>query len=158
MWNGANKIHLSELLSGTKSRTSTLVIPATAAGTIATTVIHIRRSSVTNGFYWGRYAQSCLTLCDPTDCSSPGFSVHGIFLVQILEWIAISSSRGPFWSRDRNCVSCITGGFLTTEPLGVAGRIITHNKTHISVYLLMTFDKYMHPCNHHLNQDLGYLL
>ena len=138
-----------------------LVIPATTAITITTTITRIRRSSVTNGFYWGRYAQSCLTLCDPTDCSSPGFSVHGIFLVQILEWIAISSSRGPFWSRDRNCVSCvscITGGFLTTESLGVAGGIITHNKTHISVHLLMTFDKCMHPCNHHFDQDLGYFL
>ena len=37
--------------------------------------------------------QSCLTLCDPTDCSSPGSSVQGILLARILEWVAISSSR-----------------------------------------------------------------
>ena len=36
-------------------------------------------------------AQSCLTLCDPMDCSLPGSSVHGLFL---LEWVAISFSRG----------------------------------------------------------------
>ena len=33
-------------------------------------------------------AQSCLTLCDPRDCSLPGFSVHGIFQARILEWAA----------------------------------------------------------------------
>ena len=38
--------------------------------------------------------QSCLTLCDPLDCSLPGSSVHGIFQARILEWVAISSSRG----------------------------------------------------------------
>ena len=34
-------------------------------------------------------AQSCLTLCDPMDCSLPGSSVHGIFQAIVLEWIAI---------------------------------------------------------------------
>ena len=38
-------------------------------------------------------AQSCLTLCDPMDCGSPGSSVHGIFQARILEWVAISFSR-----------------------------------------------------------------
>ena len=37
-------------------------------------------------------AQSCPTLCDPMDCSLPGFSVHGIFQVRILEWVAIAFS------------------------------------------------------------------
>ena len=37
--------------------------------------------------------QSCPTLCNPTDCSPPGFSVHGILQARILEWIAIPSSR-----------------------------------------------------------------
>ena len=38
-------------------------------------------------------AQSCLTLCDPMDCSLPGSSIHGIFQARILEWVAISFSR-----------------------------------------------------------------
>ena len=38
--------------------------------------------------------QSCPTLCDPMDCSLPGSSVHGIFQAIVLEWIAISFSRG----------------------------------------------------------------
>ena len=42
-------------------------------------------------------AQSCLTLCDPMDCSPLGSSVHGIFQARILEWIAISFSRASSW-------------------------------------------------------------
>ena len=38
--------------------------------------------------------QSCPTLCDPIDCSLPGSSVHGILQARILEWAAMSSSRG----------------------------------------------------------------
>ena len=57
--------------------------------------------------------QSCLTLCDPTDCSPPGFSVHGILQVRILEWIAIPFSRGTSPPRDWTLVSCLTGRFFT---------------------------------------------
>ena len=39
-------------------------------------------------------AQSCPTLCDPVDCNLPGSSVHGILQARILEWVAISFSRG----------------------------------------------------------------
>ena len=62
--------------------------------------------------------QSCLTLCDPMVCSSPGLSVHGISQARILEWVAIFSSRGSSWPRDRTPVSCIAGRFLTAEPPG----------------------------------------
>ena len=44
--------------------------------------------------------QSCCTLCDPMGCSLPGSSVHGIFQARILEWVAISSSRGSSQPRD----------------------------------------------------------
>ena len=57
--------------------------------------------------------RSCLTLCDPMDCSPPGFSVHGIFQARILEWVAISYSRGSSQPRDRTQVSCIAGRFFT---------------------------------------------
>ena len=53
-------------------------------------------------------AQSCLTLCDPVDCSPPGSSIHGILQARILEWVAISFSRGSSRPRDRTQVSCIT--------------------------------------------------
>ena len=45
-------------------------------------------------------AQSCLTLCNPTDCSLSGSSVHGIIQAVILEWVAISFSRGSSQPRD----------------------------------------------------------
>ena len=57
-------------------------------------------------------AQACPTLCDPLDCSSLGF-VHGILQAGILEWVAISFSRGSSWPRDWNRVSCIIGRFFT---------------------------------------------
>ena len=58
-------------------------------------------------------AQSCWTLCDPMDNSLPGSSVHGILQARILEWVAISSSRGSSWPRHRTWVSCIAGRFFT---------------------------------------------
>ena len=41
---------------------------------------------------WIEVIQSCLTLCDPMDCSLSGSSVHGIFQARVLEWIAVSFS------------------------------------------------------------------
>ena len=54
-------------------------------------------------------AQSCPTLCDPIDCSPPGSSLHGILQARILEWVAISFSRGSSQPRDRTQVSHIAG-------------------------------------------------
>ena len=58
-------------------------------------------------------AQSCLTLCDPMDCSLPGFSVHGIFQARILEWVAISFSRRSSGPRNWTRVSHIVGRHFT---------------------------------------------
>ena len=55
---------------------------------------------------------------DPTDCSLPGSSVQGIILARILEWVAISSSRGSSQPRDETCISCIGRRILPTEPPG----------------------------------------
>ena len=54
-------------------------------------------------------AQLCPTLCDPMDCSLPGSSIHGIFQARVLEWVAISFSRGSSQPRDRTWVSLIVG-------------------------------------------------
>ena len=48
----------------------------------------------------GLVAKLCLTLCDSMDCSPPGSSVHGILQARILEWVAISFSRGSFLPRN----------------------------------------------------------
>ena len=57
--------------------------------------------------------QLCPTLCDPIDGSPPGSPVPGIFQAKILEWVAISFSRGSSRPRDRTRVSSIVGRRFT---------------------------------------------
>ena len=58
-------------------------------------------------------AQSCLSLCDPMDCSPPGSSVHGILQARRLEQVAMPSSRGFSQPRDQTQVSRVSGGFFS---------------------------------------------
>ena len=58
-------------------------------------------------------ARLCPTLWDPMDCSPPGSSVHGILQARILEWAAISFSRGSPQPRDWSQVSRNAGIFFT---------------------------------------------
>ena len=53
-------------------------------------------------------AQLCPTLCNPIDCSPPGSSVHGILQARILEWTAISYSKGFSQPRDGTRVSYVS--------------------------------------------------
>ena len=53
-------------------------------------------------------SQSCMTLCEPMDCSPPGSSVHSISQARKLEWVAISFSRGSSRPREWTCISCIS--------------------------------------------------
>ena len=55
--------------------------------------------------YYYKYcvcAQLCPTLCNPMDCSPPGSFVHGILQARILEWVAISCSRGSSLTQGSN--------------------------------------------------------
>ena len=61
-------------------------------------------------------SKSCLTLYNPMDCGPPGSSVHRISQARILEWVAISFSRGSSWPRDQTHSLELAGGFSTTEP------------------------------------------
>ena len=75
---------------------------------------------------WVIIAQSCPTLFDPIDCSLPGSPIHVILQARILEWVAISFSRGSSQPRDWTLVSCIAGRFFTSwaprEALGDQGE------------------------------------
>ena len=64
--------------------------------------------------------QSCPALCDPMDCSPPGSSVGGILQARILEWVAISFSRGSSQPRARTWVSCIAGRLFMVSATGKA--------------------------------------
>ena len=66
--------------------------------------------------------QSCLTLCDPMDCSPPGFSVHRIPQARILERAAVPSSRGSSRPSDWTCVSCLLRWQMGSVPLAPPGK------------------------------------
>ena len=63
-------------------------------------------------WWWFTITQSCPTL-EPMDYSLPGSSVHGISQASILEWIAVSFSRGSSRAWDWTRISCIAGEFFT---------------------------------------------
>ena len=58
-------------------------------------------------------AQSYTTVCNPMSFNLPVSSVHGIPQARILEWIAVSLSRGSFWPRDWTWISWIADRFCT---------------------------------------------
>ena len=78
-------------------------------------------------------AQTCPTLCDPTDCSLTGSSVHRLLQARILEWVAMPSSRGSSRPRDRTWVSHTAGSFFTLW----ANRETPRTYTHICSFKIM---------------------
>ena len=80
----------------------------------------------------GIWSLSCLTLCHPMDCSLPGSSVHGIFQAIVLEWIAISFSRGSSQPRAWTRVSLIVDRcfmvWATREVLYKNIKILKYNE------------------------------
>ena len=66
-------------------------------------------------------AQSCPTLCDPMDCSLPCSSLHGILQARVLEWVAISFSRGSPQPRDQTQVFYVS----------CAGRQVVYHQCHL---------------------------
>ena len=67
---------------------------------------------------------SC-NLCNPVDYSSPGSSIHGIFQVKILQWIAISFSKGFSLSRDEIFFFLILDLWMSFAAFALAGRFFT---------------------------------
>ena len=78
-------------------------------------------------------AQLCPTLCDPMDCSLPGSSIHGIFQAIVLEWIAISFSRGSSWPRNPTWVSRVVDRRLTVWATREVERHINWVQYHIFI-------------------------
>ena len=69
-------------------------------------------------------AWSCLNLCYPVDYSPPGSSVHGILQARILEWVAISFSRGSSHPRDQTWIAALQADLLP-EPAGKSLPVLT---------------------------------
>ena len=69
--------------------------------------------------------QSCLTLCNPMECSLPGSSVHGILWARILEWVAGHSLLQRIClPRDQTQVSHVAGGFFTVWATRDASKAV----------------------------------
>ena len=93
---------------------------------------------------WCVYAQLCLTLCDPMDCSPPGSSVLGIFQARILEWVAISYSRLIFLTQGSNLsLLCFLHWQADSLPLAPLGKpiiaMITHQQIQEMVISLTSY-------------------
>ena len=73
--------------------------------------------------------QLCLNLCDLTDCSLPGSSVHGILQARILEWVDIPLSKGSSWPRDQSQVACAGRFFIIWATSEAPDKMDQTNKT-----------------------------
>ena len=105
------------------------------------------------------YLCTCMLSCssrvwlyNPTDCSWPGSSVHGILYARILAWVAMPSSRGSSQPRDRTLVSCVYRMASRFLPLSHWGSLHTHTHTHthikpISYLSLKTMYLFQWGCN-----------
>ena len=61
---------------------------------------------------------SCVRLCNPMDCSLSGSSIHGIFQARVLEWVAISFSRGSSDPGIEPGSPALQADTLSSEPPG----------------------------------------
>ena len=84
--------------------------------------------------------------CNPMDCSLPGSSVHGISQARILEWVAISFSRGSSWPRDWTHISCIGRQVLyhwaTWKACGKVLSIVKSRLHHSQLFNMFTVFQY----------------
>ena len=97
--------------------------------------------------------------CDPMDCSPSGSSLYGISQVRILEWVAISFSRGSSQFRDCTC-AYIAGGFYITEPPGKPQliSIVINFPFFITVNILTLTRIVMYFCDLNQPQQSGSLV
>ena len=94
--------------------------------------------------------QSCPTLCYPIDRSLPGSSIHGIFQAWILEWVAISFSRGSSWPRDQTHISYASfiGRWVLYNYRHLGNILYSITQFHFSYYFSFW------PWNYYLTFDL----
>ena len=86
---------------------------------------------------WGEVTQSCLTLCNPVDCSLPGSSLHGILQARVLEWVAISFSRGSSQPGNQTGVSALQADSLPIELSGKCQWFVMSIQINRAVLLIL---------------------
>ena len=93
----------------------------------------------------------CLTLCDPMDCGPPVSSLHGIFQVKILEWVAISfSEKDPHpLASPALAGRFFTTGTVSTIDLSLALRSAALNDFALTTYPPVSQLKNKDACFHH---------
>ena len=100
------------------------------------------------------FIELCMILCNPLDCSQPGSSVHGISQARILEWVAVSFSRGssqPRWNQ------CLLHGQADSLPLSHQERLIQHIWHHFIYWFTeRTLDKSQEITNAFIFFTLNY--
>ena len=84
--------------------------------------------------------QSCRTLCNLMDCSPPGSFIHGILQARILEWVAMPSSKGSSWPRDRTCLL----GFLHWQVGSLL--LVPPGKPTCVLYICVCMCIHIHTC------------
>ena len=118
-------------------------------------------SSLDHACMCAKSFHSCLMLHNPVDCSLPGSSVHGILQVRILEWVAMSSSRGSSQPKDGAVSLCLLNWQVGSLLLVLPGKPLLDYKSllfprkHICEMYLQSTSRYLwgHHCApiHHLS-------
>ena len=93
---------------------------------------------------YAKLLQLCPTLWDPMDCTLSGSSVHGSLEARILEWIAISSSRGFSQPRNRTQVSYVSCIQVVSLPLPLPVRLLVVNQ--VTKIFILKFDRIARTC------------
>ena len=142
------------------SRGSSLPRDRTQVSYIGRQILYHWATRVSLGNCCCLVTQSCLIVCSPMEWGPPGSSVRGIFQARILEWVAISFSRGSSQPRNQTRIFCIADIHFTVWATREA--ILSTNSTYFSwcnntteTCIICIFLKYMWSIHH--NKPYGRL-
>ena len=91
----------------------------------------------------------CPAICDPMDCSPPGFFIHGILQARILEWVTIPFSRGSSQPTNQTQVSYICRQILYHLSLCGSQKIVGNFYRDENIRLLISWETYMQVKKQH---------
>ena len=123
--------------------------------------MHFLTTSVSNMFSnveicYCLFAKSCPNLLQPLDCSPPGSSLHGISQARILDWVAISFSRGSSPLRNKTSIFWVSGRFFITKPPVKSNIEILSSYKYIGFFCLFQVEEALEAVKNATNeQDLA---